>query len=115
MVITEVACGINCTYSTALFNKYGLDCTAAEHTLGIAGFQGTQSETQKLPLLAAFSSQRNKQCKSKVLILIFLLWNVCYYCLPPPLSFVSEMKENTGKLSKPLVIIIMETKQRIRC
>lgn len=48
MVITEVACGINCPYSTALFNKYRLDCTAAEHTLGTAGFQGTQSETQKL-------------------------------------------------------------------
>lgn len=82
-VITEVACGINCTYSTALFNKYGLDCTVAEHTLGIAGFQGTQTETQKLTLLAAFSSQRNKQCKSKVLELILPLWNVCCYCLSP--------------------------------
>lgn len=113
MVITEVACGINCTYSTALFNKYGLDCTAAEHTLGIH-FQGTK--VRKLSLLPAFSSQRKKQCKSKVSELtppsgMFIA--IVY--LPSPLPFVSEMKGNPRKLSKPLVIIIMETKQRIWC
>lgn len=34
---------------------------------------------------------------------------------PPLLFFVSETKGNPGKLSKPLVIIIMETKQIIWC
>lgn len=43
MIITEVACGMKCTYSTALFNKYGMDCAAAEHTLRTTGFQGTRS------------------------------------------------------------------------
>lgn len=115
MVITEVACGINCTYSTALFNKYGLDCTAAEHTLGTAGFQGTvrNSETYFAGSLQSPKEQtmqiKSFRTNSPPLECLLLL------SVPPLLSFVSEMKGNTGKLPKPLVIIIMETKQRIQC
>lgn len=65
MVITEVACGINCTYSTVLFNKYGLDCTAAEHTLGAMGFQGTKSESLLCCLLSVFKRKKTNNANQK--------------------------------------------------
>lgn len=76
---------------------------------------------RKLTLLPAFSSQRNKQCKLKVLELISpseMFATIVFAPtpstpLPQLLFFVSEMKGNPGKLSKPLVIMITETKQRI--
>lgn len=120
MVITEVACGINCTQSTALFNKYGLDCTATEHTLDSMGFQVTKSESLLCCLLSVFKrkkerKKKKKQCKSKVLELTpppSGMFVAIVFPSPSYPPFVSEMKVSPGKLSKPLVTIIMETKQR---